>query len=102
MLPARLEHLRLSDTTLSFLPVPELAAWLRRKPFPLQGTLKRLETGGKLRGSTVPHGPKASDTMLAELAELCREMAIEWIHHPDEAEEPDDGEFPGSDGHESG
>ncbi|KAJ7080365.1 hypothetical protein B0H15DRAFT_953557 [Mycena belliarum] len=78
-LPARIEHLRFSGTSLSFLPAPELAKWLRRKPFPLH-TLKKLEVVGQLRKNSVPRGPKAPDTLVAELGMKCQELGIEWIH----------------------
>ncbi|KAJ6531601.1 hypothetical protein DFH09DRAFT_137694 [Mycena vulgaris] len=83
LLPARLQHLRLSRTTLSFLPAPALAKWLRRKPFPLRGTLKKLEIVGELRVNSAPRGLKASEALVAELAQLCRGLGIEWTHERD-------------------
>ncbi|KAJ7735264.1 hypothetical protein DFH07DRAFT_113361 [Mycena maculata] len=84
MLPPRLEHLRFSGVTLTFLPAPALASWLRRDRFPLRGILKKLEVVGELRTDSVGSAPKpkASDDQVAEIAELCCGLGIEWIYQP--------------------
>ncbi|KAJ6531204.1 hypothetical protein B0H19DRAFT_1190747 [Mycena capillaripes] len=82
-LPPRLEHLRLSRQALTFLPVPALIKWLRLKPFPLRGVLKKLEMLGELRANARPRGPKASNAQVAEIAQLCGTLGIEWIHSAD-------------------
>ncbi|KAJ7161495.1 hypothetical protein C8R43DRAFT_336476 [Mycena crocata] len=79
-LPPRVEHLRLSGTALNSLPVPVFAAWLRRNPFPLRGTLKKLDIVGELRADGTKRGPKASDAQIAELAQLCLSLGIVWKH----------------------
>ncbi|KAJ7137832.1 hypothetical protein C8R44DRAFT_975812 [Mycena epipterygia] len=83
MLPPRLAHLRLAGATLAFLPVPVLVVWLRREPFPLRGVLKTLETAGELRAGYELQGPQASDAQVAELAQLCGALGIQWFHGPD-------------------
>ncbi|KAJ7685613.1 hypothetical protein DFH06DRAFT_1158956 [Mycena polygramma] len=85
-LPPRLEHLRLSRQALSSLPVPVWAAWLRREKFPLRGVLKKLQLLGELKGDTRKGGLKASDAQLAELAQLCGPLGIEWSYTRDEYE----------------
>ncbi|KAF7337923.1 hypothetical protein MVEN_02015500 [Mycena venus] len=82
-LPGRLEYLRISRGGLTRLPVPVFAEWLRRDPFPLRGVLKKLEVVGKLRANTVNRGPNASDKQVADLAQLCHALGIEWIYTPD-------------------
>jgi hypothetical protein len=82
-LPPRLEHLRFSGSALMFLPAPVLAGWLRREKFPLRGVLKKLEVVGDLKANTQKRGPKASEKQLAELAQLCSALGIEWIYTPD-------------------
>jgi hypothetical protein len=77
MLPPRLEHLRLSRTALSFLPLPAILTWLRREQFPLSGVLKKLEVLGELRGKSGTKGRKASDAQIAEAARLCRGLGVE-------------------------
>ncbi|KAJ6490672.1 hypothetical protein C8R47DRAFT_1319817 [Mycena vitilis] len=64
-LPPRLEHLRLSRQALAFLPVPLL---------------------GDLKADTRKSGLKASDAQLAELAQLCGPLGIEWSYTRDEYE----------------
>ncbi|KAJ7735266.1 hypothetical protein DFH07DRAFT_1065084 [Mycena maculata] len=81
--PPRLEHLRLSRTTLTFLPATAIAAWLRREQFPHRGILKKLEVVGELRADGGRNGRKATNAQVAELAKLCRGLQIEWIHQPD-------------------
>ncbi|KAJ6502053.1 hypothetical protein C8R45DRAFT_1091956 [Mycena sanguinolenta] len=82
MLPPRLKHLRLSRTALTRLPAPILAAWLRRRRFPLRGVLKKIEVIGELRRDSVKRGPKASAKQVAELSGLCGALGIEWIYKP--------------------
>ncbi|KAJ7355955.1 hypothetical protein DFH08DRAFT_1053655 [Mycena albidolilacea] len=86
-LPPRLEHLRFSGEALTRLPAPAFAAWLRRKDFPLRGVLKKLEVVGQLRANTLNRGPEASNKQVAELAQLCRALGIEWIHKRDRHED---------------
>ncbi|KAJ7137823.1 hypothetical protein C8R44DRAFT_975804 [Mycena epipterygia] len=81
-LPPRVSRLRLSGATLTFLPTPVLAAWLRCEPFPLRGVLKKLEVDGDLRAGGALQGPDASDAQVAELTQLCHALGIEWIHTP--------------------
>ncbi|KAJ7766744.1 hypothetical protein B0H16DRAFT_371960 [Mycena metata] len=80
-LPPRLEHLRLSRLAVVSLPVPVLVAWLRTR-FSLRGVLKKFEVVGELRANSVEKGPKASDAQVAELAQLCSGLDIEFIHNP--------------------
>lgn len=86
-LPPRLEHLRFSGKALTRLPAPAFAAWLRQKEFPLRGVLKKLEVVGQLRANNLNRGPEASDKQVAELAQLCRALGIEWIHKRDRYED---------------
>ncbi|KAJ7024277.1 hypothetical protein C8F04DRAFT_1047389 [Mycena alexandri] len=82
-LPPRLEHLRLSRLAVALLPVPVLVAWLRSR-FSHRGVLKKFEVVGELRGNSFNKGPKASDAQVAELAQLCSGLNVEFIHNPNE------------------
>ncbi|KAJ6563226.1 hypothetical protein B0H10DRAFT_1119885 [Mycena sp. CBHHK59/15] len=81
IMPPRLEHLRFAGATLRYLPVPAIAAWLRRDPFPT--LLKKLDIVGDMRADGIKGGPKASDAQAAELAQLCRGLGIEWNYEPE-------------------
>ncbi|KAJ7217036.1 hypothetical protein GGX14DRAFT_601812 [Mycena pura] len=86
ILPPRLELLRFAGLSATLLPVPVLAAWLRRTPFPLPA-LKSLSILGELRADGATRGPKASKAQIAELARLCRGLGIEWSYKRHDHEE---------------
>jgi hypothetical protein len=93
MLPPGLERLAFFGNAMKFLPTPEIAAWLRRDPYPLRGSLKRLEFGGGFWTNSFVGGPKALDAEVADLVRLCDGLNIEWKHTGYKAEEEYDDDI---------